>query len=87
MLHDYLVIYEIKDEELGVVHANATVHDFPLTYKAIEAFSDKVISAFNKAGGHAVQVLILNIIQLEKEPEGIVTEYNVEVMSCENVLS
>ena len=83
MLHDYLIVYEIKDDERsGMVRGNVAVHDFPLTYTALKAVCDKVSTIYNEGGGCATQsALILNIIQLEKEPEGIVTEYNVEVMS------
>ena len=80
MLHDYLIVYEIKDDERsGMVRGNVTVHDFPLTQRALKAVCDKVSAVYNEGGGCATQsALILNVIQLDKELEGVVTEYDVE---------
>ena len=79
MLNDYLIVYQVRDEQIGIGQGNATVHDFPLTYKALEAVLDKIMSSYNKEGGHVTQVIVLNVIQLEKESDKVITEYAVEV--------
>ena len=69
---DYLIVYQVRSEKFGIGQGNAYIHDFPLTEKAIEALLEKLLKETQELDPTVNQTLILNIVPLEKETEGVV---------------
>ena len=78
MLHDYLIVYQVRSSSYGVCQGNVYVNDFPLTRESISALSEKLLKETRELDASVDQLIILNIVELEKEDKGVV-EYDFEV--------
>lgn len=74
-LKDYLIVYQVRSGSYGIGQGNAYANDFLLTKETVEALTMKLLKQEQDRDPSADQVIILNIVPLEKIREEGVVEY------------